>query len=140
MNLSWIQIATLAAMALWLIAALVSAFNRSRFPKSGMRKSEMVLLVATLLVAVPWVARIDFSSFRSESAVAASAAATTTTTRGSCATLDNGMTSAEVKSKMGQPDETLSNEETRGPGATMLVYRSSRCVVHLFDDKVDFIE
>ncbi|MFZ2490984.1 MAG: hypothetical protein WA208_05835, partial [Thermoanaerobaculia bacterium] len=60
--------------------------------------------------------------------------------RGSCATLSVGMTAAEVKSRMGEPDEARPNEETRGPGATTLIYRDSRCAVHLFDSRVDLIE
>jgi hypothetical protein len=63
-----------------------------------------------------------------------------TTHRGSCASLTTGMSATEVKSKMGDADETRSDEETRGPGATMMIYRDSRCAVHLLDDKVEFIE
>ena len=36
-------------------------------------------------------------------------------------------------------DEKRSDEETRGPGATIWIYRDSRCAVHMFDDKVEFI-
>lgn len=60
--------------------------------------------------------------------------------KGSCASIEQGMSANEVRAKMGDPDETRSDEETRGPGATMMLYRGSRCAVHLLDDKVDLIE
>ena len=60
--------------------------------------------------------------------------------KGSCASIAQDMSAAEVKTKLGDPDETRSDEETRGPGATMMLYRGSRCAVHLLDDKVEFIE
>ena len=62
------------------------------------------------------------------------------THHGSCASLSQGMSAAEVKSKMGDADERRSDEETRGPGATMMIYQDSRCAVHLLDDKIEFIE
>lgn len=37
-------------------------------------------------------------------------------------------------------DEVRDDEETRGPGAKMLVYRGSRCVVHLFEERVELVE
>jgi hypothetical protein len=58
----------------------------------------------------------------------------------SCASLEAGMTLDAVKKHLGAPDETRADEETRGPGATMLIYRNSRCAVHLLDDRVEFID
>jgi hypothetical protein len=60
--------------------------------------------------------------------------------KGSCASVAPGMSADEVKSRVGEPDEIRGDEETRGPGASMLLYRGSRCAVHLLDGKVEFIE
>lgn len=50
------------------------------------------------------------------------------------------MSIAEVKSRVGEPDEVRDDEETRGPGAKMLIYRGSRCTVHLFEERVELVE
>jgi hypothetical protein len=59
---------------------------------------------------------------------------------GSCATIAEGMSAAEVKARMGEADETRNDEETRGPDASILIYRASRCAVHVLDGKVELIE
>jgi hypothetical protein len=50
------------------------------------------------------------------------------------------MASSEVKQRLGPPDETRNDEAIRGPGAAILVYRDSRCAVHLLDERVEFID
>jgi hypothetical protein len=62
------------------------------------------------------------------------------TQKGSCASVAPGMSAEEVKSRVGEPDEVRGDEETRGPGASMLLYRGSRCAVHLLDGRIEFIE
>lgn len=60
--------------------------------------------------------------------------------RGSCAEVADGMTGDEVLKRLGEPDEVRGDEEARGPGAKILIYRGSRCAVHVFDDRVEFTE
>jgi hypothetical protein len=50
------------------------------------------------------------------------------------------MTAAQVNARMGKPDRTTPDEETRGPGAVTLFYASSRCSIHLFDGKVEAVD
>ena len=57
-----------------------------------------------------------------------------------CASIAEGMTAADVRARMGEADETRSDEETRGPGASLMLYRDSRCAVHLLDGRVELIE
>ena len=110
----------LAAAVVWL--ALVA--TRKRGP----------LLIASAILAAAWLSQVEFRK------PVAKASMISTPSRGSCASLAPGMTAAEVKASMGEADETRSDEETRGPGASVMLYRDSRCAVHLLDDRVELIE
>jgi hypothetical protein len=98
-------------------------------------RKRTLMLAGSAILAAAWL-----WSAPATPALSKAAAMPTNTPKGSCASLSDGMSAAEVKSKLGDPDETRSDEETRGPGATMMLYRGSRCAVHLLDDKVEFIE
>jgi hypothetical protein len=99
-------------------------------------------LISTAVFVAMWLVAFDGRALIGwKSSAAAQAAMTSTRTpRGSCSLLTNDMASAEVESRLGKPDEVRANEEVRGPGAAIWIYRDSRCAVHLFDDKVEFIE
>jgi hypothetical protein len=58
----------------------------------------------------------------------------------SCATVANGDDEKTVRSHMGAPQEQRSEEELRGPGATVWIYRDSRCAVHFLDGVVESID
>lgn len=129
----------LIAAVVWVALAIYSAASREKFPKRGMRRAERLLVVGSVVLAAAFTSRIDFASlWKGEQRVTAAAAVGTA--QGSCASLTTGMTEDEVRSRLGEPDEVRPNEETRGPGATVLVYRSSRCAVHLLDQTVELIE
>ena len=122
--------------------ALVSFVSWSAIPKRGMRGSERSLVVSTILFLALWLVGFDVSSFvRSfPGTPKAEAAVLSHRSSGSCALIARDMTAAQVQKKLGEPDERKSDEETRGPGSTIWIYRDSRCAVHLFDGKVEFIE
>lgn len=132
-----------AAVALvqWLVFATLSAMSHARFPKKGRRPSETRLIVSSSVLAAMWIVAmgltVDWTTRTQQASVAATSAKTS---HGSCASIDSGMTAADVRTRLGEPDQTVPDEETRGPGAKMLVYKEARCVVHLFDDKVESIE
>lgn len=140
MNANWIVLVVLGAAVQWLVFASLSAFSRTRFPKKGMRRTERMLLGSTIVLAAASLALIDFGSLWKGDTRAAAASAAASSQKGSCASLAAGMTKAEVVSRVGEPDETRSGEETRGPGASVLLYKGSRCAVHLLDDKVELVE
>lgn len=98
-----------------------------------MTRSRRLMLIASAILAAAWLAQLDF---RDKPVAQASMMSTQ---KGSCASITEGMTTAEVKRRVGEPDEVRLDEETRGPGAKMLIYRGSRCVVHLFEERVELV-
>lgn len=139
MNLSWQALFMIAGAAQLLAVASYSAFTRAKFPKSGLRRSEQLLIVSAAIAATAAVALVDLRSLRRSRAATVQSAAVTTTLA-SCATVDVGMTETEVTRRLGAPDRRISDEETRGPGAAILLYESSRCAVHVFGGKVELVE
>jgi hypothetical protein len=112
-----------AAAVLWLALAA----TRKRVP----------MLIGSAILAFAWLAQIDLHQ---TAVVKASTMTPATASKGSCASIAAHMSEADVKGRLGEPDETRGDEETRGPGARMMIYRASRCAVHLFDGKVEFVE
>lgn len=130
-----------AAAAQFLVIAAVSAFSRAKFPKFGLRGTEKLLLLSATILFASTIALIDFRGlWKSSSPLATSALVKDEPERASCARIEIGMTRNEVVSRLGKPDETRSDEETRGPGAAVLVYAGSRCAVHVFNGRVEFVE
>ena len=140
MSVNWIVVVVLLAAAQWLVFASISAFSRTRFPKKGMRRSEQMLIGSTIALAVASLALIDFTTLWKGDGRVVAASAAASSQRGSCASVDVGMSKDEVVSRMGNPDETRADEETRGPGASVLLYKGSRCAVHLLDGKVELVD
>ncbi|MGN6184949.1 MAG: hypothetical protein ACTHQM_14990 [Thermoanaerobaculia bacterium] len=127
------------ATAQWLMIAIMALFTDERFPKKGMRQADRTLIVSSVILALAWMAQVDYSMLWKGDA-RATTASTVAVSRGSCATLDTGMTVDQVKKRMGYPDRMTPDEETRGPGAVTLHYDGSRCSVHVFDGKVEFVD
>ena len=125
------HILPIVATAQLFVFALLSVFSR----KDG---TDRKLLVSTLVFLGLWIAAFRpqwHTAAKSEAAII-----TRSSNAVSCAMVERDMSAAKVQQRLGAPDEKKSDEETRGPGATIWIYRDSRCAVHLFDDKVDFIE
>jgi len=99
-----------------------------------MTRSRRLMLIGSAVLAAAWLAQVEVKP------APAAKASMITKQKGSCASVAEGMTIAEVKRRVGEPDEVRADEETRGPGAKMLVYRGSRCVVHLFEERVELVE
>ena len=98
-------------------------------------RRRMLMLIASVVLVGAWL-----WSAPAQPALSKAAALPPHSYKGSCASLEAGMTLDAVKKHMGAPDETRADEETRGPGATMLIYRNSRCAVHLLDGQVEFVD
>lgn len=123
--------------------ALISIVSRSQFPSSGMRPAERNLLGSALVFLLMWLAGFNAPSLvrtLPKTPSTQSSVLPRTSNAASCATIARDMTAAQVQKRLGNPDEKRNDEETRGPGTTIWIYRDSRCAVHLFDDKVEFIE
>jgi hypothetical protein len=133
------MIAIGAAMVQWVAFAAISGLSRNPKPtRPGMRPAERNLLISTMAVVLLWAAAFAMAS--PKRAPVASASSAKSGSIASCATIHEGMDSATLSARLGKPDEVRPDEETRGPSASIWVYRDSRCAVHLFDDKVEFIE
>jgi hypothetical protein len=137
-----LQIVTVVAVVQWLAFAVISFASRAKTPKSGLRPSEWKLIGSSAALAVVWVLAFGVKpdALQFGGATAASAAAAGSAAKGSCASIEVGMRGDAVRERLGKPDEVRNDEETRGPGTSILVYRGSRCAVHLLDDRVEFVE
>ena len=124
------HILPIVATAQLFVFALLSVFSRKK-GSDGLLVVSAIVFLALWLVAFP----PQLHTSRAEASVIAMPANAV-----SCSSVSRDMTSAQVQNRLGAPDEKRSDEETRGPGATIWIYRDSRCAVHMFDDKVDFIE
>jgi hypothetical protein len=128
-------------IAQWLLFAAMSAFSRAKYPKKGLRGSERNLIISSVVLLSAWLAAFDVMSLvKSQPKPQLAQAAAVSTSKGSCALITNDAHASEVTRLLGEPDEKRPHDETRGPGATIWVYKCSRCAVHLFDDRVEFVE
>jgi len=120
----------IVAAAQLFVFALLSMLSRKQ-------RTDPKLLVSAIVFLALWLVefRPQWRAQKAEASVVASSSSAV-----SCATIERDMTAVKVQQRLGAPDEKRSDEETRGPGATIWIYRDSRCAVHMFDDKVDFIE
>jgi hypothetical protein len=137
----WTTLLMIAAVAQLAGVAAWSAFSRTRFPQAGMRRSERVLIGSAAFALLASLALVDYRSLWKPGAPATEAsAAAAVKPRVSCATVTAGMSEAEVLRRLGEPDRRLADEETRGPGAAVLLYDSSRCAVHVFRGRVELVD
>jgi hypothetical protein len=139
-KLSWTTLVVLAGALQWIVFAARTSFSRERFPKKGMRQTDRALLGSSIVLVVASLVLVDVAALWRGDDGSVQASVTETSQRGSCARVDTGMTASEVQAKMGRPDQTITDEETRGPGASILIYKGSRCAVHLFEGRVEFVE
>jgi hypothetical protein len=132
-NLTWQMAVAAAVLVQWVAVALVAIAAPVR-----MRKA---LAVSTAVFAAGWLFAFNFASMVGSKENATQASVMTTSTRtGSCASIQNDMTGNQVRNRLGQPDETRSDDVIRGPGSTVLIYRDMRCAVHLLDDRVELVD
>src|SRR5690242_9958573 len=106
-HLTWQLAAAGAAAAQWLVVALVSIVAPVR-----MRK---VLAISTFAFAGAWLYAFNVASMTTAKSDAAQAAMVQGQKHnGSCASIRNGMTTYDVRIKLGSPDETRSDDIIRG--------------------------
>ena len=142
-SLTIARLLVIAGTAQLLLFALISLVSWASVPKRGMRGSERNLAISAIVFLALWLAGFDVRAFINAFPGTPKAEASVLSSRrssGSCALIARGMTAAQVQKKLGEPDERKSDEETRGPDSTIWIYRDSRCAVHLFDNKVEFVE
>ena len=140
LHVQWVVIAAVLVLLQWLIFVLISLISREESPDEGLRGSDRRLVVSSAVLAVVWIGLYALRGSAPSSGSTALEASAMTSGGGGCSAIQSGMPSQEVQQKMGKPDEIRSDEDARGPGASILIYRGSRCAVHTLDDRVDFID
>lgn len=132
-----------AATLQWIVFATLAARSKERAPKKGLREIDRKLLGSSGAFLILWLAAF-FVGLPKPPKVEVAAAAVTgdgmPVKRGTCSSLSTGMPTMKVRKNMGAPDEIRPDEETRGPSAAVWIYRDARCAVHVFEDKVEFID
>ena len=132
-HLTWQMAVAAIVGAQFAVVALVGVIAPFR-----MRRA---IVASTAIFALGWLVAFDVKSLLATTQNATQASAVPTSKRaGSCASIQNDMTASQVRSRLGDPDETRNEEIVRGPGSTVLVYRDMRCAVHLLDDKVELVD
>ena len=139
-SISYVQLAVAAAGAVWLATLLVAFFvpvRRAKGKVQPIRKADVAVLVTGVPFAVLWFYAL--LAGRAPAPVVAQAGLTGVSVK-SCALIAVGDSEARVREKLGAADEIRGEEEERGPGAGVWIYRNSRCAVHLLDGSVESIE
>ncbi|HSP15032.1 MAG TPA: hypothetical protein VLV78_09790 [Thermoanaerobaculia bacterium] len=131
------SIVAAVAVAQWLVMLIAAAVSKEKLPQKGLRSADLRMIISSAVFAVGW---IGVFAGTSTAAKTNAAAVVSGKSHGSCSQISTDMASSVVKKKLGDPDEVRSEEDTRGPGAAIWVYRDSRCAVHIFDNKVEFID
>ena len=138
-TISVASIITIAAIVQFAFIALTSMLSKERLPNKGMRSAERRVIISAVICAVATGAVFALQN-PLQTKHAEASVVTTNASPASCSSIETGMTDAVVKQKLSAPDEIRSDEETRGPGAKIWIYRASRCSVHMLDDRVEFID
>ena len=141
-TVTWAGVLVAAAIAQWLVFVATSIIKPPPKPKKGPRPADMRLIVSSALLGVmSFVALDGLSIVRSKTTTpAVAAAAVPTASHATCAAVAPDMSAAQLESRLGKPDEIRPNDDVRGPGATLWIYKDARCAVALFDDKVELTE
>ena len=146
LQLDWTARLALAGLALtalgWGAAMIVALFSRRRESK-GPRRFEIVVFVLSFLLmgSMTHAGRVmDRKPVVEQTAPAEMAPLNAKRGKGNCASVRLGMKTAQVKTLLGDPSLEQSSEDARGPGASVMLFDDSRCVVYLIHGTVDHIE
>jgi hypothetical protein len=134
LSITWAALIILAACAQWIVFLVMRLLYR------GIRPLDKPLLISSAIFAVAWIAVLTPAMTSHDAPVATASTTDVAAPQGSCASVSIGISARRASALMGKPDEVRSDEESRGPGAEMWIYRGSRCTVHVFDGLVEFVD
>jgi hypothetical protein len=108
---------------------------------SGFRRAEIAVCVFSILIAVSLtlVGRAMTTKPEPDPSERETPAHSGGGT-GTCASVRTGMSMQEVRTLLGTPSIDQNSEDTRGPGAHVMAFDDSRCIVHFIHEKVDQLE
>lgn len=134
-----IAIGLLAVSAIVWTVAMVAALFFRKTKGSRPRRGEIAVVVASLALAGS-MAFVRSATAEPEPEPAPVATPTRAGGTGTCASVRRGMDVKKVRELLGEPTLDRAAEDSMGPGATVMVFDESRCIVHLIDGTVDQIE
>ena len=139
---TWGGVLAAAAVIQWLVFVAISIFAPPVKPKKGPRPPDIRFALSSAVLGIlSFVAFDGMSLVRFKSTTTATTAAVTpAASHASCAAVKPDLTAAQLESVLGKPDEIRPNDDVRGPGATLWIYRDARCAVAVFDDRVELTE
>jgi hypothetical protein len=143
LHISPAALISIIALLQFMILAAISAFSGKAGAKKGMRATDLALMGSAAVFVVALTLAHLSTAPKQESAGApaqASVVAKSSKPRGSCNSIHREMATYQVEQSLGKADDVRSDEETRGPGAVVWIYRDTRCAVHMFENKVEFVE
>ncbi|MGZ8811013.1 MAG: hypothetical protein ACXW29_07735, partial [Thermoanaerobaculia bacterium] len=143
LHISPAALISLIALLQFMILAAASAFSGKAGAKEGIRTIDLALMGSAAVFVVSLTLAHTSTAPKQESAGAhaqTSVVTKSSTPRGSCNSIRREMAIYQVEQNLGKADDVRSDEETRGPGAVVWIYRDSRCAVHMVEDKVEFVE
>lgn len=132
-----IALIVLAIAATAWLTSMIAALVAKKAAGSGIRRIEIAVAVLSLalLGSMTHLGRTLTAAEQPEVTAPTPSGGT-----GTCASVRAGMSAAEVRSLLGTPSLEQKTEDARGPGAEVMVFDDSRCMVHLMDGVVDLIE
>jgi hypothetical protein len=133
--------ALVACGAIGWVAAMILVLAGGRGRGRGVGRSEVALvgMAVAVLLALTHLGAVVRRAPEGGDRVQVSSSGGGTGS-GTCASVREGMSSAQVVDLLGEPSLTRSAEDLLGPGARVLVYEESRCAAYLVDDVVEHVE
>lgn len=133
-SLSILTAVTAVVAALWLLTLLLAAVLPARKNGRGIRGVDAFVIILTIAFGLAWFVGLLYTPQRSTSQP------TMATRSSSCVSVKVGQAESKVRELLGEPDEIRPEEEVRGPGADVWIYRDSRCAVHYLAGNVISVE
>ena len=128
--------AVMAAIAVsWLLAVLLAAILPAKKKLDGLRRVDLFVVVLTIAFGIAWFAGIVYPMKQERRTTRAA-----TKRERSCVSVEAGQTESKVRALLGEPDEIRPEEDVRGPGSDVWIYRDSRCAVHTMMGTVIAVE
>lgn len=132
-SLSILTAVTAVVAVLWLLTLLLAAILPARSGR-GIRGVDAFVIILTIAFGLAWFVGLLYTPQKAASQPA------TATRSSSCVSVKAGQPESKVRELMGEPDEIRPEEEVRGPGADVWIYRDSRCAVHYLAGNVISVE
>lgn len=131
---------TIALAGTALLFAILAMVMVARVRKAGYLADAIVAAGLVLFLAVLFLATRDAAVAAAPATAPLQASLAPSPSRGTCSSLEPGDEAEKAREVLGKPDEVTSASHVRGPGAEVWRYDGSRCSVHVYDGRIEFIE